>query len=77
MRNTGAVELKKYLKSRLGEDTIVQEEHRQAVALHIPGASSSVQQDEWDIYLREFCVGSQLDLRNKVSNKHPWYTTYL
>ena len=65
MRNTGAVELKKYLKSRLGEDTIVQEEHRQAVALHIPGASSQAQQDEWDIFLREFCVGSQLDLRNK------------
>lgn len=40
MRNTGAVELKKYLKSRLGEDTIVQEEQRQAVALHIPGAST-------------------------------------
>lgn len=68
MRNTGAVELKKYLKSRLGEDTIAKEEQRQAVALHIPGATSQGQQDEWDIYLREFCVnGVQLDLRAKVS----------
>jgi Leucine-rich repeat (LRR) protein len=28
MRNTTAGELKKYLKSRLGEDTIAKEEHR-------------------------------------------------
>ena len=39
MRNTATGELKKYLKSRLGDDTIAVEEQRQAVALHIPGAS--------------------------------------
>ena len=33
MRNTSAGELKKYLKARLGEDTIAKEEYRQAVAL--------------------------------------------
>lgn len=66
VRNAGAVELKKYLKARLGEATIVQEEQRQAVALHIPGATSQGQTDEWDIYLREFCVnGVQLDLKGK------------
>ena len=66
MRNTQAGELKKYLKARLGDDTIAVEEQRQAVALHIPGATSQGQQDEWDIFLREFCVnGVQLDLRNK------------
>lgn len=66
MRNTTAGELKKYLKSRLGEDTIAKEEHRQAVALHIPGATQQNQTDEWDIYMREFCInGVQLDLKGK------------
>ena len=69
MRNTGAVELKKYLKSRLEEDTIIQEEQRQAIALHVPEATKTGQQDEWDIYLREICInGVQLDLRGKVSH---------
>ena len=68
MRNTSAGELKKYLKARLGDETIAKEEHRQAVALHIPGATNQNQTDEWDIYMREFCInGVQLDLKGKVS----------
>jgi len=66
MRQTGAVELKKYLKARLEDDTIAEEEQRQAIALHVPGASTAGPQDEWDVYLREFCInGVQLDLRGK------------
>ena len=39
MRNAGAVQLKKYLKMRLGEDTCEQEERKQAAAKNMPGSS--------------------------------------
>ena len=63
MRNAGAVQLKKYLKMRLGEDTCEQEERKQAAAKNLPGASGGA--DQWDMLIREFRQGSAIDLRNK------------
>ena len=65
VRNSGAVELKKYLKMRLDDDVIAKEEKQQAKVLKVPGATQA-ELDPWDILLREFVVnGTQLDLRNK------------
>ena len=40
MRSAGAVQLKKFLKLRLDDSEIAQEEKKQAVVLGIPGARS-------------------------------------
>ena len=65
MRGAGAVELKKFLKMRLGDEEVFKEEKKQAVALHIPGATQK-EDDQWDILLREFVVNNaQFDCRNK------------
>lgn len=65
MRNAGAVELKKFLKDRLGDEVMFAEEKKQAVALHIPGATQK-EADHWDIMLREFVINNvQLDVRKK------------
>ena len=65
MRGSGAVELKKFLKMRLGDEELFKEEKKQAVALHVPG-STKADDDPWDILLREFVVNnSQFDVRNK------------
>ena len=67
MRTSGAVELKKFLKMRLGDEDIFKEEKKQAVALKVPGATRK-DDDPWDTLLREFVINhTQLDLRNKVS----------
>ena len=66
MRNKGAVEIKKFLKMRLGDEEILKEERQQAKALGVPGASMMKEVDHWEVLLREFVVGNhQLDLKNK------------
>ena len=65
MRNAGAVQLKKFLKMRLGDEELAQEEKKQNVSLNVPGAKMQ-DADQWDVLLREFVVnGTQLDLRDK------------
>lgn len=59
MRNAGAEQLKKYLKMRLDEGEVQQEESKQAVI------KQSKDYDPWDILLREFLQNNVLDLRNK------------
>jgi glutaredoxin-related protein len=41
MRTAGANEIKKFLKMRLEDSTIYQEEKKQAVVLGIPGATKA------------------------------------
>lgn len=65
MRNAGAVQLKKFLKMRLNDEELAQEEKKQNVSLNVPGAKMA-ETDQWDVLLREFVVnGTQLDLREK------------
>mmetsp|Transcript_40458 Transcript_40458/g.38953 ORF Transcript_40458/g.38953 Transcript_40458/m.38953 type:complete len:254 (-) Transcript_40458:75-836(-) len=63
MRNAGADQLKKYLRNRIDEGEVQQEEQKQAVIKNMPGAKG--QFDIWDSLLREFIQGSSIDLRNK------------
>ena len=66
MRNAGAVELKKYLKMRLGEGEVEEEEAKQSAARGIPNTTNTGgAYDHWDILIREFRQGTALDLRNK------------
>ena len=67
MRNAGAEPLKKYLKMRLDENTVEEEEKRGAKERRLPGSVQEM--DVWDTLLREFVQGSALDLRGKVSLK--------
>lgn len=65
MRNAGAVQLKKFLLNRLGDEELAQEEKKQNVSLNVPGAKMQ-EMDQWDVLLREFVVnGTSLDLRDK------------
>ena len=66
IRNAGAVELKKYLKMRLGDDELFKEEKKQAQVLLVPGANAA-EADPWEILLREFVQGTTLDLKGRVS----------
>jgi hypothetical protein len=61
MRNAGAEQLKRYLKNRLDEGEVQQEEQKQAVIK--PGAGKEY--DPWDVLIREFLTNNALDLRNK------------
>lgn len=63
MRSANAVQLKKYLKMRLGEDVVEREETKQSQARGIPTMSGGY--DQWDMLIREFRQGTALDLRNK------------
>ncbi|CDW80826.1 leucine-rich repeat-containing protein 40-like [Stylonychia lemnae] len=63
MRNAGADQLKKYLKMRLEDGEVQQEENKIAVIKHMPGASKEF--DPWDTLLREFISNNSLDLRGK------------
>lgn len=65
MRTKGAAEIKKFLKMRLGDQEIMQEETKMAKALKVPGASKMGEEDPWDVLLREFVQGNQLDLKQK------------
>jgi len=71
MRNAGAEQLKRYLKMRLDEGEVQNEEQKQAVIKNIPGSTQGY--DPWDILIREFLVNNVLDLRAKglteISNK--------
>ena len=62
MRNAGANELKKYLKMRLEDGEIAQEEQKQSRAANLPNSGGT---DQWDMLIREFRQGTALDLRNK------------
>lgn len=52
MRTANAVQLKKYLWLRLGEDEEFKAEQMKAVSSNIPGASKNY--DPWEDYFREF-----------------------
>lgn len=53
MRSAGAVELKKYLKNRMGDQEIAQEERKQKEVLKTVGGIGE-EVDRWQILLREF-----------------------
>ena len=65
MRSANAVQLKKYLKMRLGEDEVETEEAKQSAARGIPNMNQGGAYDQWDTLIREFRQGTALDLRNK------------
>ena len=66
MRSANAVQLKKYLKMRLGTDEVEQEEAKQSAARGMPNMTRvGGAYDQWDMLIREFKQGTALDLRNK------------
>lgn len=68
MRTAGAVQLKKFLQMRLGDEDIKKAEQNQAKILGTPGATKG-DEDPWEFLLREFVVNNtQLDLRGKELN---------
>jgi Leucine-rich repeat (LRR) protein len=66
MRSANAVQLKKYLKMRIGDEEIEQEEAKQSAARGLPNMTNQGgAYDHWDTLIREFRQGTFLDLRNK------------
>lgn len=67
MRSANAVAIKKYLKMRLGDDEVAQEEAKQSAARGLPNMNrgGGGAYDQWDMMIREFRQGTALDLRNK------------
>ena len=55
MRSANAVQLKKYLKMRLGENEVEEEEAKQSVARGMPNMTNvGGAYDHWDMLIREF-----------------------
>lgn len=66
MRQANAKELKEFLQMKLKDEEIRAFDQKQAVALHVPGATNQKEVDRWETYLREFVVNKvALDLKGK------------